>query len=473
MIDYQNDLHHQLPDIDATAMAEAVRHGKVTSYELVQAHLTRIEAFNPSLNAIVTLDGERALSKAKLADLARKRGHLWGELHGVPITVKDSFQTAGLKTTVGDKRFERFLPSEDAFAVAMLQGAGAIVIGKTNCAPLCMDVQTANPLFGKTVNPWNQERTSGGSSGGEGAAVAAGLSPLGLGSDTAGSIRIPASYCGVYGYKPTNGFVSRTGLIPPLPGRVDLDNHLTTPGPLARSVRDLDLWRRILSGAKTPEGTNEKERELRIASSTSLAGVPLDDRIGKTIKSALAALKKPGTIFVETTSPIDLAHALRTATELLYFEFYPYDKNDFLKKIFWKTLFSGGTFRYYTSLLEYRLRIADELDSFLSDFDCWLLPATPTVAPPHNPSQAAVSIRQNGKDIQAPYFPASLALTFPFNLTGHPVVVIPVALDDSNLPVAVQLVGRRGNDEELLRQAALLEKELPGLGKAWSSAEKT
>jgi amidase len=465
MTDQASELSRRLPSLDATSMATALRHGEISSYELVRAHLDRVERHNSALNALVTINAERALERARQADQASSQGECWGALHGIPITVKDAFLTKGLRTTVGDKRFECYLPGEDAQAVTLMKEAGAIILGKTNCAPLCMDVQTANPVFGKTSNPRNCERTSGGSSGGEGAAVAAGFSPLGLGSDTAGSIRIPASYCGVYGFKPTSGIVSRAGLIPPLPGKVDLDHHLTAVGPLARSVRDLLLCHRILARARESVAQKTTAAELKVACTVTVPGMPLDDPVREALAGVASVLKAANISLEETLVPVDLPLALKNAMELLYFEFFPHETNQYLRKAFWKTLMRGGTFRHYTTLLETRLRLMGALDRFLCGYDCWMLPATPTTAPLHNPTQRPVTIVQNGSRKEVPYYQAALSFTFPFNLTGHPVVVLPVAADAAGLPVAVQLVGRRGGDLELLHCAALLDGVLGGCRK--------
>ena len=212
------DNNTRLVFLTATQLAEKIRSGETTSLEVVQAFLKQIETYNPILNAIVTLDAQGALERAKEADEALARGELWGPLHGVPVTIKDSFSTAGMLSTSSHPPLADYVPPEDATVVARLRNAGAIILGKSNLPELAGDFQTNSPIFGITNNPWDLSVTPGGSSGGSAAAVAAGLSPLEIGSDLAGSIRIPSHFCGVFGMKPTEHLVSGFGHFPGLGG---------------------------------------------------------------------------------------------------------------------------------------------------------------------------------------------------------------------------------------------------------------
>ena len=187
----------------AHEVAAAIRDRRVSAVEVVNAYLARIARHNPALNAIVTLNEEGALARASEADAALARGEFWGPLHGVPVTIKDSFATAGLRTTSGFAPLANYIPAVDATVVARLRAAGAIVLGKTNLPMLVHGFQSDNAIFGRSNNPWDLERTPGGSTGGGAAALAAGLSALEMGSDYGGSVRIPAHYCGVYSLKPT------------------------------------------------------------------------------------------------------------------------------------------------------------------------------------------------------------------------------------------------------------------------------
>src|ERR1051325_4782359 len=235
----QNSLVQQ----SLSVMAKMIRDREVSPVEITQAHLERISALNPALNAIVTLAPD-VLERAKEAEAAVMRGDLLGALHGVPVTIKDTIETAGLRSTSGSVLRQDYVPATDAPSVARLKAAGAIVLGKTNAAEMAMDYTADNPIFGRTNHPLNPELTPGGSSGGEAVAIATCMSPGGLGSDLAGSVRIPAHFCGICGLKPTTGRVPGEGQFPPSTGPYSLGAVI---GPMARSVADLRLLFRVLS----------------------------------------------------------------------------------------------------------------------------------------------------------------------------------------------------------------------------------
>ena len=222
-------------------LAERIRAKEVSPVEVMQAHLDRIQCINPALNAIVTVN-DAALDQAREAERMVMRGEPLGHLHGVPFSVKEVFDTDGIASTRGSLLYADRVPAADATAVQRLKAAGAIVIGKTNCPEFALSPETVNDLFGRTSNPWNLDRTSGGSSGGEAAAVSAGLSPLGIGTDLGGSNRLPSHYCNVVGFKPTHGLIPLTGSWPEIMSR---RMHV---GPIARSVRDIALSLTVLSG---------------------------------------------------------------------------------------------------------------------------------------------------------------------------------------------------------------------------------
>ncbi len=231
----------------AHALADAIRRRELSSRELLDHYLERVEALNAPLNAVVTLDPEGARLAADAADASLARGDDVGPLHGVPMTVKDTYQTAGMRTTCGLSAWDH-VPEHDAEAVRRLRGAGAVIFGKTNTPALAGDWQTYNPIFGTTNNPWDTTRTTGGSSGGAAAAVATGMTALELGSDIGGSIRFPSNWCGVCGHKPSWGVVPQSGLLPPAPGTLS-STDLQVVGPIARDVDDLELAFGVLAGA--------------------------------------------------------------------------------------------------------------------------------------------------------------------------------------------------------------------------------
>jgi amidase len=232
---------------DATALTAALRAGTVSSVELLDAALDRVGRYGPALNAVVTLDADRARDRARAADAASARGESWGPLHGLPMTVKDVWETAGLRTTSGAPELADHVPDTDAEGVARLRRAGAVIFGKTNTPLYAGDVQTFNDVFGITNNPWDTTRTPGGSSGGAAAALAAGLTPLEFGSDIGGSIRTPSHLCGTFGLKPSWGVVPSRGHIPGPPGSL-IETDVNAGGPMARSVRDLELALGVLAG---------------------------------------------------------------------------------------------------------------------------------------------------------------------------------------------------------------------------------
>src|SRR5690242_14284076 len=256
----------------AKTLASAIRRGKITSAALLNLYLDRIERYNPKLNAIIAMDVEAARKRARQADAALRKGTLWGPLHGVPMTIKESFDVAGLPTTWGLPEFKNHRAERNALAVQRYIDAGAIVFGKTNVPTLLADWQTFNEIYGTTNNPWDVTRVPGGSSGGAAAALAAGLTGLETGSDIGASIRDPAHYCGVYGHKPTYGICATNGQA--LPGKVAAQD-IAVIGPLARSADDLELALKIIGGAdaidsrgwrlRLPTCTKKTLREFKVA----------------------------------------------------------------------------------------------------------------------------------------------------------------------------------------------------------------
>src|SRR6201989_282499 len=239
----KSSMNDELTKLSAARAAELIRGGELSPVELAGAYLRRIESLNPQLNAIVTLAPD-VLKRARKAEEAAVRGDSLGPLHGIPLTVKDTIDVRGVRTARGTRLESGRVPDEDAPAVARLRAAGAIILGKTNCAELALDYTSENQVFGRTNNPYDLARSPGGSSGGCAAAVAACLTSASLGSDLAGSIRIPAHFCGVAGLKPTAGRVPGQGHAPPLEGPHALGSSF---GPLARSVEDLELLFGVLA----------------------------------------------------------------------------------------------------------------------------------------------------------------------------------------------------------------------------------
>ena len=471
----------------ASQAAEAIRSGQTSSYELVKELLARIEKYNPILNAIVTLDAEGALRQARIADEAQQRGEETGPLHGVPITIKDSFETKGMRTTSGFPPFANRIPDEDAPPVARLRQAGAIILGKTNLPTLASGIQSNNPVFGRTNNPWDQTRTPGGSSGGAAAAISAGLSYLELGSDIGGSIRIPAHFCGVYGLKCTGGRVSGKGHLSS-PKRLAVPKgweallQLGSMGPLARSIDDLRLAFPIIAEPDSPGMPGMEQPpvknlpQLRIAWTDDFGGAPLDSESRRMQRALVNSLEKAG-CQVENRSGagFDYEEAWYVAGACLgsiNTLFQPPLMQQFRKligpvlsragnsHILQRGLYAGASLRPQTvmDMLQKRQALIEQCEGFLSDYDAWICPVFPTPAFGHCKPNAPIEV--DGKPFSQ--LLANLLHSVIFNVTGQPVVTIPIGLTAQGLPVGVQVIGRRWQEMALLNTAQLIAGQTDG-----------
>jgi amidase len=468
----------------ASQIAEAIRTGQASSYDLVGELLARIEKHNPELNAIVTLDREGALQQARTADEARQRGDVIGPLHGVPITIKDSFETAGMRTTSGFPPFANRIPAEDAPPVRRLRQAGAIILGKTNLPTLASGIQTNNPVFGRTNNPWDLTRTPGGSSGGAAAAISAGLSSLELGSDIGGSIRIPAHFCGVYGLKCTGGRVSGKGHLSS-PKRLEVPQgweallQLGSMGPLARSIADLRLAFGIIAEPGTPGLEQPPVKELaqmRIAWTDDFGGAPLDGESRGLMHALVDRLIEAGCQVEHCSGAgFDYEEAWYVAGACLgsiNTLFQPPLMQQFRKLIgpvlsrvgsppaLQRGLFAGAALRPKTVLdmLQKRQALIEQCEQFLTAWDAWICPVFPTPAFTHRKPNAPIEV----DGVPCPQLLANLLHSVIFNVTGHPVVAIPIGLSAEGLPVGVQVIGRRWQEMALLDTAQQIAGQTSG-----------
>lgn len=464
--------------------AESIARGEMSSTESVERCLARIRQHNPAINAVVTLDESGALAAAKRADAWQAAGNTLPSLHGIPISIKDAFETAGLRTTSSHWPLANHVPSKDAAVVARLKSAGAIVLGKTNLPELAGDPQCWSPIFGATNNPWSQTLTSGGSSGGSAAAVAMGFSRLDPGSDIGGSIRIPAAYCGVAGLKATENRIPRTGHIPHLPDGTRSVRHMLSFGLLAGCVDDLHLGLDIMAG---PDGVDsevpwltvapmaEIRRPLRIAWWDDFSGLPLCQRTQKALARTVDHLKQQG-FEVERCRPPGFdfdqawhAYGMIAGAEIglgmptlerkmlsVIGKFVPSSQP--MARYFLRGL--SFDWRRYNEALNVRERLISELESFLDRWDVWLCPVAPTVAYPHcrlTPLRMPPVIRFDEHTLS--YLEATVSMTTPFSLTGSPVVVMPAGLENG-LPVGFQWIGKRWQDEVLLSCCAQIERTM-------------
>jgi amidase len=437
-----------------TQLAAAIRAGHVSAIEVLQAHLAQIDAHNPTLNAVITLDAERAYERAREADAALARGEHWGPLHGVPFTLKDAHATAGMRTTTGFPPLANYVPKVDSTMTARLKAAGGILMGKTNVAMMLADYQTTNPIFGRTNNPWNIERTPGGSSGGAAAALAAGMTPFEIGTDLSASIRVPAHFCGVCGLKPTEQRVPLTGLIPGLPTPRSV-RIMSCIGPMARTVDDLALLYSIIAG---PDGRDTEVqpvpvdkmpqlelKHLRVAFAPIFPGLPVAAEIRGAVEE-LAKQLRPLCPAVEeaTLPPVDFNQELPRAGALIGMitgAFQPEEQEQ------------STTLAQYLEALDRRDQSIIAWEQFFEKWDVLLCPPSMVTAFPHCEPGSPLHV----DDQEVIYWAVSGHGTL-FNYTGHPAVVLPYKLDRDGLPLGIQLVGKRWDEAHLLAMAKALSE---------------
>jgi len=468
------------------ALAEAVRRKQIGSVDLLDVYARRIAERNEALNAVVTLDLESARDDARRADEAIARGDVWGPLHGVPFTVKDSLETAGLRTTCGHPPLADHVPHDDAVAVARLRMAGAIVFGKTNTPALAADVQTYNPLFGTTVNPWDRSRTPGGSSGGAAAALAAGLTGGDVGSDIGGSIRTPSNWCGIYGHKPSYGLVPQRGHVPGPPGTL-ADADLNVVGPLGRSAQDLALGLEVLAGPSSEEGVAwtlelpgprcESLRSYRVAAWLDDAAYPVDGAVRTAHAQMVAALRSAGVAVDEATRPeFVLSEVVDTYMELLIpvvlaglppeqerqlaetAAALPPEKAGPLARTMRNLALSH---RAWLAADERRAKVRAAFRAFFRDFDVLLMPVTPVVAIPHD-SETPIPLRTIEIDGVVHPYESLFGWIAPATMAYLPATVAPVGRTPAGLPVGVQIVGPYLEDRTTIHFASELAELVGG-----------
>jgi amidase len=442
-------------------LARLLRDGQLSAVEALEAHLNRIDKRNPALNAVVSLDAENARSRARTADQALRRGEIWGPLHGVPMTLKDGHDVAGLRTTVGTFEWDR-VATDDGTVAARLRAAGAVIMGHTNVAPWLADHQTMNPVFGRTTNPWATARTPGGSSGGAAAAVAAGLTPLEIGSDLAGSIRLPAHFCGVYGLKPTEHRVPLTGFFrppfqAPRPVRI-----MSTLGPLARDLDDLELALTIIAGPDGHDGDvppvllGERRatplRELRLAVAASLAGLPVAPTVRAVVERVATQVSDAGARIEERLPGLDWEALHALFGDLVTTITSVFDPTAALPE-------EHRTLAWYLDALDRRDEFSAVWTAYYSDIDALILPPAITAAFTHR--EPGTPIEVDGASV--PYQALGGFLVFA-NLVGLPALVAPAGMTDDGLPIGIQIVGPRWSELRLLDIAQALEAAgaLPG-----------
>lgn len=443
--------------------AAALRERKVSSAELTEQSLTAIERLQPRLNAFITIAGEKARERARRADEELARGIDRGPLHGIPIAVKDVFCTRGLRTTCGSKLFADHVPGFDAAVVERLEAAGAVITGKTNMHELAYGITSSNPHFGFVRNAWNPDHIPGGSSGGSGSAVAAGMVFMAMGSDTGGSIRIPASFCGTVGIKPTFGRVSRYGVMP-------LDFSLDHMGPLTRSVRDAAICLAAIAGHDPRDETSSSQPVPEFlpppaASIQSVRiGIPENfyfDRIDPEVETSVRRMAKAAANLGATLVPVrvpdirdlnTIARIILLAEASAATEKHHSRREDFGADVL--ALLDQGRLipaTDYVNAQRLRRLKQQEFRTVWHQADCVLTPCTPTPAP--KIGQTAIEIAGETEDVRL----ASTRLVRAINLLGLPALAAPCGLHTSGLPMGMQLIGPPFSEPLLFRVGAALE----------------
>ncbi len=447
----------------ATELAAKVRGKELSPIEVAQAHLERIEAINPAINAIV-IPTDDVLDRAREAEAAVMAGGELGPLHGVPYTLKDCIETSGLPMTLGSKLFDSYVSQQDATVYTRLRDAGGILLGKTNMPEFALWWETDNLVFGRTNNPWDLERNPGGSSGGEAAAIATGLSPLGLGTDLGGSIREPANFCGIVGLKPTLGRVPYTNIEPQTILRAI---HV---GPMARSVEDIALGLSILAG---PDGIDVYAPPVPVQDYSDIEAVPSETRIGwsptggtpvdpevqKVVEEAANALAEMG-LNVEATEIPALAEK---DAGLISSKMYLPEAGRHMESII------KGRESDLTELLRQRYvdsppvpfeeyleagvmweELKREVAEYFRRYDLFICPTVPMSAYPHRQTEFNIE----GETLLGRH---ALRATVPWDLTGSPAISVPFGWSSEGMPIGVQVVGRHFDELTVLQAARALE----------------
>ena len=462
----------------AAELAQQIRDRQIGCLELLDHYLDYVQQYNPQINAIVVLDADRARERARQADAALARGEVWGPLHGVPMTCKESCDVAGLPTTFGSPLLKYNIASEDALAIQRLKAAGAVIFGKTNVPLWLADFQSYNVLYGTTNNPWDLQRTPGGSSGGSAAALASGMTALEIGSDMGGSVRNPAHFCGVFGHKPTWGLLPVRGHS--LPG-ILRQPDLAVIGPLARSAVDLEVSLRATAGPDELRRAGYRF-DLQAPSQTSLANyrvavwknddiAPVSHQVVGKVEAVVEAISRSGGTVDETARPDFEARHAHDTYELLMAavlgSFLPEDNyawaqadaaglsaDDDSERARWLRR-RTATYWEYAQANEARTHMRWAWHEFFKTYDALIAPimATPAFEHDHQPFEYR-TIKVD--DVLQPYrqqiFWAGLAVC-----AYLPSTVVPAGLGDDDLPIGVQIIGPEFGDLKTIGLAKLLE----------------
>ena len=474
-----------------TDLANAIKSRRIKSTELLELYIERMQRHNPRINAIVATDLDNARKRAHAADEALAKGESWGALHGLPMTIKDSFEVVGMPCTSGSPDLKDYQPAKNAVVVQKLLDEGAVIFGKTNLPLFAMDFQSYNEVYGQTNNPWNRDMVPGGSSGGAAAALAAGLTGLELGSDIGGSIRNPAHFCGIFGHKPTFGIVPLSGHIPPppgtFPGEYQTDADIAVAGPMARSAKDLDLVMGLITAPKGPQNpawkielppARKKDlKDYKIGLWLENPAFPTDINVLDSLQNAVDNLVKAGARIVENRPDIDFVrsheiyHQLLSATtsaglpQKLIDGMLEGAKNlsdDDRGEL--AVNMRGATMLHRNWLfLDYaRTMMRETWSNYFKEFDILLCPAVSVTAFPHDHTEDffARKLAVNGEN--RPYFATAVAWAGLTGMVYLPSTIAPVGLAKNGLPVGMQVVAPYLADRTAIHFAGLIEDTVGG-----------
>lgn len=473
----------QFHEMSSFALAEGIRERRFTSVDVLDHFLNRIERYNPTLNAIVVLRADDARRQAEAADAAVERGDDLGPLHGVPMTIKETFEIKGWPTTAGYDKFRDYISPRTAPAVERLQAAGAIILGKTNVPELAGDLQTFNSIYGTTANPWNTDVTPGGSSGGAAAALAAGLIPLELGSDIGGSIRTPSSFCGIYGLKTTYGIIPTRGHIPGPPGNRG-KRDIGVAGPMGRHLDDIERALDLLTGPddaeapawqiRLPKGHTRSLGDLKVAAWLDDTFCPVDDSVRHGLDIAVSLLRNEGATIDENARPNDLT---LEQNHRLYYNLLAATMGAGLNDKTWhkladaardsdaddyRTRFARGATQSHTAWMrqdEERAQLQYRWRQFFEGFDLLVCPVVNTPPFPHDQETPAMerTLTING---QTQVYMDVTVWAGIAAISGLPALSLPVGVSDEGLPLAVQLIGPAYSEKNLIQVARLMSRHL-------------
>ena len=439
-----------------TELSGLIQSKAVSPVEVAEAHLAQISRLNPKLNAVVTIAPD-LIDRARQAEAAVMRGDDLGPLHGIPITIKDTIETGGLRTTSGSKIRANHVPTKDAPAVARLKDAGAVILGKTNVAEMAMDYTGDNPVFGRTKHPLDESRTPGGSSAGEAVAIATGMSPAGIGSDLAGSIRIPSHFCGISGMKPTTGRVPGEGQFPPGSGPYSLGAVI---GPMARTVAELRHLFYVLANLTYSAEAANSLKGLRVAWYTDDGIAPVTEETRNAVRTAASRLSAAGLLTEERRPPhVERANELwlsifSRASVVQLRQVYSEKEGEAGSFVSWRLKTADETSTpslddYIRAWME-RDRLRAELVDWMEESPILVCPVGATPAFKHD----TLKIDVNGSTVGT--FRA-FSYAQAFNVFDLPVVTVPAGKSREGLPIGVQIVGRPFAEELVLKVAEVIE----------------